>query len=303
MLDVCLVGTGGMMPLPRRWLTALMLKYNGHGILIDAGEGTQVAMRCAGLSFHDIDVILITHFHGDHISGLPGLLLSMGNAERTEPVTIVGPKGLARIVGQLRCIAPELPFEVNFIEHSENEQIYDFYGMQVSAFKVNHNVTCYGYSVSIKRAGLFNPDRAKELKIPLPYWNRLQKGEIISDGDMTFTPDMVLGPERQGLKVTYCTDSRPTDNIIKYATDADIFICEGMYGEPDKQADAIAKKHMTFKEAAKMALEANAKEMWLTHYSPSMAHPKEFKKAAQDIFPNTLIARDGESRTLRFVED
>lgn len=302
MFDVCLIGTGGMMPLPRRWLTALMLKYNGHGILIDAGEGTQVAMRSAGLSFHDIDVILITHFHGDHISGLPGLLLSMGNAERTEPVTIVGPKGLTKIVGQLRCIAPELPFEIFYEEIPQNENVYDFFGMEVTAFKVNHNITCYGYSVNIKRAGLFNPEKAKELEIPLKLWNRLQKGEIIDFEGRTFTPDMVLGPERQGLKITYCTDSRPTDSIIRNAKGADIFICEGMYGEPEKQADAVAKKHMTFKEAANMAREAGVNEMWLTHFSPSMAHPKDYKKAAQDIFPNTVIAKDGENRTLRFVD-
>ena len=302
MLDICLVGTGGMMPLPKRWLTALMLKFNGHGILIDAGEGTQIAMRSAGLSFHDIDVILITHFHGDHISGLPGLLLSMGNAERTEPVTIVGPRGLTKIVGQLRCIAPELPFEINFIEHAENENHYEFFGMSVTAFKVNHNVTCFGYSIDIKRAGLFNPERAKALGIPLMMWKRLQKGETVTDDTRVYTPDMVLGPARRGLKITYCTDSRPAESIIKNASGADIFICEGMYGEPDKQADAVAKKHMTFKEAALMAREAGVTEMWLTHYSPSMAHPKEYKNAALSIFPNTVIAKDGESRTLYFTD-
>ena len=122
MLDICLLGTGGMMPLPRRWLTSLMLRYNGKSILIDCGEGTQLAIKEQGWSFNPIDVICFTHYHADHISGLPGLLLTMGNADRTEPVTMIGPKGLSRVVSSLRVIAPELPFDINFIELTENEQ-------------------------------------------------------------------------------------------------------------------------------------------------------------------------------------
>ena len=125
MLDVCLLGTGGMMPLPRRWLTALMCRYNGSNILIDCGEGTQVAIKQKGWSFKPIDVICITHFHADHISGLPGLLLTMGNAERTEPLTMIGPRGLEKVVKALRIIAQELPFEINFIELSGDRQIID----------------------------------------------------------------------------------------------------------------------------------------------------------------------------------
>ena len=114
MLDVCLLGTGGMMPLPRRWLTALMTRYNGSSLLIDCGEGTQVAIKEKGWSFHPIDVICFTHYHADHISGLPGLLLTMGNAERTKPVLMIGPRGLERVVNALRTIAPELPFPIEF---------------------------------------------------------------------------------------------------------------------------------------------------------------------------------------------
>ncbi len=303
MLDLCLLGTGGMMPLPKRWLTSLMVRYNGKGILIDAGEGTQVAIRQAGLSFHDIDIILFTHYHGDHISGLPGLLLSMGNAERTEPVTMIGPKGLEKVVGALRIIAPELPFEINMIEIGEPECFFTLQGYEITAFKVNHNVTCYGYTLEVKRAGRFDAERAKELDIPLKFWNKLQKGETMEEDGRIFTPDMVLGPERKGLKVTYCTDTRPTDSIVKNATGSDLFICEGMYGEPEKQADAVKKKHMTFKEAAKIAAAAEVSEMWLTHYSPSMNRPREFLGIAKSIFPNTICANDGQSVTLRFSED
>jgi ribonuclease Z len=292
-----------MMPLPKRWLTSLMVRFNGKGILIDAGEGTQVAIREAGLSFHDIDCILFTHYHGDHVSGLPGLLLSMGNAERTEPVTVIGPKGLEKVVSALRIIAPELPFELNLIELGEPEKLFNLYGYNITAFKVNHNVLCYGYSLEIKRAGRFDAERAKAAGIPLKMWNRLQKGEIIEDDGKVYTPDMVLGPERKGLKVTYCTDTRPTESIVRNAAGSDLFICEGMYGEPGKQADAVKKKHMTFREAAKLAAAAEVSEMWLTHYSPSMNRPKDFIGVAKSIFENTVCAADGQSVTLRFPEE
>ena len=143
MLDVCLLGTGGMMPLPNRWLTALYTRYNGSNLLIDCGEGTQIAMREAGLSPRHIDVICFTHYHGDHVAGLPGLLLGMGNADRTEPLTLIGPKGLIRVVNALRVIAPELPFEVVYKEITAPEEAIELNGYQITAFRVNHNVTCY----------------------------------------------------------------------------------------------------------------------------------------------------------------
>ena len=270
MLDVCLLGTAGMMPLPYRWLTALMLRYNGSSLLIDCGEGTQIAMKEAGMNFKPIDILCVTHFHADHISGLPGLLLTMGNAERTEPLTIIGPRGLEKVVSALRTIAPELPFEVNCIELSEQDEYFEMNGYNIHAFKVKHNVVCYGYSVEIKRKGKFSVDRAKEAGIPVKCWNPLQKGQTVEVDGVTYTPDMVLGPERKGLKVTYCTDSRPTDAIVDAATESDLFICEGMYAEKDKLAKAKQKKHMTFYEAADMAKRANVKEMWLTHFSPSL---------------------------------
>ena len=149
------------MPLPRRFLTAAMLRYNGSSLLIDCGEGTQVAIKEKGLTFKPIDVICFTHYHGDHIGGLPGLLLTMGNADRTEPLTMIGPRGLERVVNALRVIAPELPFEIRFIEITEPEMRLELNGYCIHAFRVNHNVTCYGYSVEIKRAGKFDVERAR----------------------------------------------------------------------------------------------------------------------------------------------
>ena len=270
MLDVCLLGTAGMMPLPNRWLTALMLRYNGSSLLIDCGEGTQIAMREAGVNFKPIDVLCITHFHADHISGLPGFLLTMGNAERTEPLTIIGPKGLQRVVSALRTIAPELPFEIKCIELNEADEYIEMNGYYIHAFKVKHNVVCYGYSIEIKRSGKFSVEKAKEQNIPMKFWNPLQKGNIVEEDGVVYKPEMVLGPARKGIKLTYCTDSRPLDSIVEAAKDSDLFICEGMYAEKEKIAKARQYKHMTFYEAAEMAKRANVKEMWLTHFSPSL---------------------------------
>lgn len=302
MLDVCLLGTGGMMPLPYRWLTSLMLRYQGKGILIDCGEGTQIAMKEAKLSPKPIDIMCFTHYHADHISGLPGMLLTMGNAERTEPLLMIGPKGLAKVVGALRMIAPELPFEIVYKEIEEEEQSFSFDGFRIEAFKVNHNVLCYGYSVSIDRIGKFQLDKAKELGIPVKYWNPLQKGNTVEVDGVTYTPDMVLGDSRKGLKLTYCTDTRPVDRIVNYAQDADLFICEGMYGEPDKLKKAKEHKHMTMYEAAELAKRASVKEMWLTHYSPSLNRPEEFMDDVKKIFSNSIAAKDGRTTELLFEE-
>ncbi len=302
MLDVCLLGTGGMMPLPRRWLTALMMRYQGSSILIDCGEGTQIAIKEKGWSFKPIDVICFTHFHGDHISGLPGLLLSMGNAERHEPLTLIGPKGLERVVNALRVIAPELPFELKFLEFQGPEEVIQMEGYRLKAFRVNHNVTCYGYTIEIDRVGRFDAQRAKAAQIPLKYWNPLQKGKVIEEEGKIYTPDMVLGPARKGIKLTYCTDTRPTQSIADNARLSDLFICEGMYGEAQKEQKAREYKHMTFKEAAKLAKEAQVKELWLTHYSPSLVYPEAFLEETREIFPNTYPGKDGKSVELAFEE-
>ena len=302
MLDVCLVGTGGMMPLPRRWLTALMTRYNGSSLLIDCGEGTQVAIKEKGWSFKPIDVICFTHYHGDHISGLPGLLLTMGNADRTEPLTLVGPKGLERVVNALRVIAPELPFEIKFIEITQPEQVIELNGYRITAFKVNHNVLCYGYTLEILRQGKFSAERAKEQDIPLKYWNPLQKGQTIEADGITYTPEMVLGPARKGIRLTYTTDTRPTESILRNAKESDLFICEGMYGEQEKAAKAVEYKHMTFYEAAALAKEAEVEEMWLTHYSPSLTKPQYYMDEVRRIFPRAKAGNDGMTAELMFED-
>lgn len=303
MIDVCLLGTGGMMPLPYRYLTAMMARYNGKSILIDCGEGTQIAMKQKGWSPKPIDVICFTHFHADHISGLPGMLLTMGNAERTEPLLIIGPKGLEKVVGALRMIAPELPFELRFHELSQPFEQIDMGDYRIEAFRVNHNVICYGYNMIVERAGRFQVEKAKALGLPVQLWNPLQKGNVVEFEGKTYTPDMVMGSPRKGIKVTYCTDTRPTRSIEENAAHADLFICEGMYGEPDKQQKAREHKHMTFYEAANLAKAAEVSQMWLTHYSPSLPWPDQYLPQVTKIFPNAITAKDGQTIELDFEEE
>ncbi|MBR5047218.1 MAG: ribonuclease Z [Eubacterium sp.] len=296
MLELCLIGCGGMMPLPYRRLTSLMARYNGSSILIDCGEGTQIGIKQKGWSFKPIDVICFTHYHADHISGLPGLLLTLGNADRTDPILMVGPKGLTHVVNSLRVIAPDLPFPILFRELEEKEESIDMGDYRIEAFQVNHNVTCYGYAICV--------DRAKKNGIPMKYWSRLQKGETIETPEgVCYTSDMVLGPARKGLKCVYTTDTRPAKLIYRYADEADLFVCEGMYGNPEKKDKAMQNRHMMMAEAARIANSARARRLWLTHYSPSLAYPEEYLDGIRKICPVAELGKDGKSLTLRFEEE
>ena len=303
MLDVCLLGTGGMMPLPKRHLTSLMVRCGGSSLLIDCGEGTQIAIREKGWSFKPIDAIFLTHFHADHIAGLPGLLLTMGNAERSEPLTIIGPKGVDRVVQAVRVIAPELPFEIRCLPILDTEETFQVKDLTVRAYHVFHRIPCYGYTIELPRSGRFDAEKARANGIPLKLWSPLQKGQTIEYEGRTLTPDMVLGESRKGLKVTYNTDTRPTDLIVKNARGSDLFICEGMYGEPEKIENAREHRHMTMQEAAHLAKEAEVKELWLTHYSPSMVRPELYMDEIREIFPAGIAARDGRTVELRFEDE
>ena len=289
------------MPQPGRWLTSMLARYNGSSLLIDCGEGTQIALKQAGFSANPIDVMCFTHYHADHISGLPGMLLSMGNEDRTEELTMIGPKGLQRVVESLRVIAPELPFPIRYHEITSPEESVEINGYNITAFKVNHNVLCYGYTIDIKRQGRFDAEAAKKLPIPIKMWGMLQHGETVEFEGAVYTPDMVMGDERKGLRVCYCTDTRPTDSLRKNADGADLLICEGMYAEEDKLANAKKYKHMTFYEAAEVARDSEVSELWLTHFSPSLMHAERYMGDVRRIFSNAHLGRDGKFVELNFA--
>ena len=303
MLDICLLGTGGMLPLPNRFLTAMLVRYNGRKLLIDCGEGTQVTMKLLGWGYKTLDIICLTHYHGDHVTGLPGLLLTINNSGRTEPITIVGPPGLKRVVKGLLVVAQDLNFKIIFKELPNTEQSLELGEFNISVTPVDHGLPCFAYAIEFKRQPLFIVDKARENKIPQKYWKKLQYGETIVEGENIYKPSMVQGEKRKGLKVGYFTDGRPNERVVHLIKDADLFICEGLYGDPESQSQAAKYKHMIYPEAAKLAKEGNVKELWLTHYSPANVNIKEGLGNAKSVFPNTKLGKDRMTKKLNFSDD
>lgn len=303
MVDICLAGTGGMMPLKNRWLTCLFLEYNGKAILIDCGEGTQIALADADCKLSKLDVLLITHFHADHISGLPGLLLSLGNFSKTSPLRIYTPVGGKKIIENLCCICPCLPYELEIYElstkHSETFSIPDMDMLEITSMPLRHKVDCLGYSFRFSKKPVFNPQKAKALEIPVNLWSRLHAGETIECDGKTFTPDMVIDGERKPLKITYCTDTVYFDELVQFAENSDLLISEGMYGDDENAEDMRKKGHMIFSQSAELALKSHSEELWLTHYSPALKNPMDYKDSVRKIFKNTVVSRDGIKKTLK----
>ena len=300
MLDICLLGTGGMMPLPDRWLTSLLLRFNGNMLLLDCGEATQIPLKLCGWGFKSIGAVLFTHYHADHIAGLPGFLLTLGNSGREEPLTLIGPPGLGRVVEGLLVISPVLPFEIRYVELSDQKVSHLEYGdIHISSMPVDHWIPCLAYSFEIKRLRRFDRAKAESLRIPVQYWKKLQIGETVIYEDKIIKPEMVSGEQRRGIKVSYCTDTRPVEDLPEFIHESDLFICEGMYGDSNNSQKALQKKHMLFSEAAILAQRGKVQELWLTHYSPSLKDPEEYIYQTTEIFKNSVAASDLLKKTIR----
>ncbi|OPX44953.1 ribonuclease Z [Ruminiclostridium hungatei] len=303
MLDVCLLGTGGMMPLPDRWLTSLLMRCKGRMLLVDCGEAGQIPVRLCGWGFKAIDAVLFTHYHADHVAGLPGLLLTLGNSGREEPLILMGPPGIRMVVEGLMVIAPRLPYDLKLLELPVNQvsevQLDDVY---IRSIPVEHWMPCLAYSFEIRRQGRFDSTRAEELGIPVNFWGLLQRGEEIRLGDRLISPEMVMGKPRKGIKVCYCTDTRPVESLVDFIKGSELFICEGMYGHNHELEKAVEKKHMLFSEAALLARYGEVGELWLTHFSPSLERPREFEASVRDIFKNTVVGSDLMKKNIKFKE-
>lgn len=299
MLDLCTLGTGGTMPLPDRALSSLYVRVNGRALLIDCGEGTQVGVQRLGWGIQCIDGILISHFHADHCSGLPGMLLALTKAQRTEPLHIYGPVGLTQVVNGLRVIAPQLTFPVMLHELTGQTE-FDLIGLKITAFPLDHGIPCLGWRLHLARSAAFDPAKARALNVPLPLWRRLQRGETAEAEGRIFRPEDVMGPPRPGITVLYATDTRPVDAIPDLGFRCDLMILEGMYGAEEKRPLAIRNHHMLFREAAALARDAEAGRLLLTHFSTSIETPEEYLPNAREVFPLTDAATDGMILTLQY---
>lgn len=306
MVEITLLGCGGSMPVPNRFLSSLFINYRGRKILIDCGEGTQVSMKIANCGFKTIDYICITHLHGDHIIGLPGILSTIGNCGRTEMLTIIGPKGIKDVVEAFRLIVKELPYEIKIIESPKEDILINNSYMNkdiiISTLELDHSTACIAYSFYIKRKAKFDMEKAMKNNVPKVLWSKLQNGREIKLDGKSYTKDMVLGRPRKGIKVSFVTDTRPIQSIIDFIDNSDLLVCEGMYGDDCDLDKAIKNKHMTFRESATIARKANVETMVLTHFSPIIKDPNIYIENATEVFENTIIGTDRLKLNLLFKE-
>jgi ribonuclease Z len=296
-LEAFVLGCGGMMPLPYRHLTSVLLRREGDLFLFDGGEGTQVSLRKLNLKWKKINAIFVSHTHADHVTGIPGLLMLSSQVDRDDPLYIYGPPKIAEYIDTSRKVLDMyINYQIIVKEIIEPGIVYSAPDFDVRAFPLNHTKVCVGYALEEHaRPGAFNPERAKALNVPCgPLWSRLQSGETVqaSDGSLV-QPSDVLGSPRKGRKFSYVTDTKYVPSIAQEVAGSDLLVCEGMF-ERELESTALEKKHMTAEQAAKIARDGNVKKMALIHYSPRYSDHelKTLLTEAREVFPETVLSKD-----------
>lgn len=309
MIDVTLLGTSALLPLPDRALTAAVIECAGHSVLLDCGEGTQTAARRAGISLMKTDVIALTHYHGDHIFGLPGLLQTLFCMGRTQPLYITGPAGLCEAMSPILTLAGHLPYEIRLMETpAEGISLRELcggwpHGAALASFQTAHRVASQGYVFTLNRSGRFIPQKAMALGIPVDRWGLLQKGQNVEWNGRMIDPTEVLGEPRKGLKVVFSGDTSACNSLKEAANHADLLIAEATYAEDTQRELAEERGHMVFSQAAALAGASQVRTLWLTHYSQIIEDPEAFLPNARHIFENTCCGYDGMRTILRFEKE
>lgn len=296
-MEAFILGCGGMMPLPYRHLTSVLLRRDGSLFLFDGGEGTQVSLKRLNLKWKKINAIFVSHTHADHVTGLPGILMLSAQVERSEPLYIYGPPKIAEYIETSRKVLDMyINYPIVVKEITAPCIVRKEADFQVRAFPLDHTKTCVGYTLEeFDRPGEFNPQKALELKIPMgPLWGKLQKGEAVTSEDgKTIFPQMVMGQKRHGRKFSFVTDTLYKPYIAEEVKNSDLLICEGMF-EDELIDQAKEKKHMTASQAATIAKNSASKRMYMIHYSPRYTD-KELPKLleqAKKIYPNAELSKD-----------
>jgi ribonuclease Z len=304
-MEAFVLGCGGMMPLPRRHLTSVLLRREGELFLFDCGEGTQVSLRKLNLKWKKITAIFISHTHADHVTGLPGIMMLSSQVDREEPLYIIGPPKIRDYVEMSKSVLDMyINYEIRVIEITGPGIIYTGEEFAIHAFRLRHSKPCMGYTlIENPRPGVFFPEKAERYGVPRgPLWSKLQMGEDVrlQDGRVVSSAD-VMGPAREGRKFSYITDTLYLDSIPEQIDNSDLLICEGMFTEELRES-AKEKKHLTSMQAAFLAKKGNVEKLGLIHYSPRYTEYelKQLLKEASEIFPKTFLTRDGQTISIPF---
>ncbi len=291
-MELIFLGTSSAIPTSRRNHSAIALKAFGEIMLFDCGEGTQLQLSKSKISPMKITRIFITHFHGDHILGLPGLIQSMAFMGRKEPLHVFGPKGLVSLINNVRNLGYySLGFQIYMHEIIEGT-ILEEESYRVSCYPMKHTILNFAYKIEEKRRPKFIKEKALALGIkPGPNFGMLQKGIPVYVGNKTIMPEQVLGGERKGIKIVYSGDTCPSKDMVKFAEDADILIHESTF-EAAYEDKSYETGHSTSKQAADIAKKAKVKKLFLTHISTRYKKSDLIEAEAREIFNNSVVAED-----------